>query len=126
MVSKANEDLPEPLSPVITVRVLRGIATSMFLRLCWRAPRTVILVIAMPERERCPSVMWTGSQNRWKVELRNSTPYLICKQPAASTRIQWKSGRHTDYPAGSAKTETESAASESPHEQIGPNLNAWV
>src|SRR5438270_3677740 len=47
MVSKAREDLPEPLSPVITVRVLRGISTETFLRLCWRAPRTVILLIAM-------------------------------------------------------------------------------
>lgn len=47
MVSKASDDLPEPLSPVTTVRVLRGISTSMFLRLCCRAPRTEILVIAM-------------------------------------------------------------------------------
>ena len=35
-------DLTEPLSPVITVRQLRGISTSMFLRLCWRAPCTEI------------------------------------------------------------------------------------
>src|SRR5215831_17315027 len=47
MVSKAREDLPEPLSPVITVRALRGISTSMFLRLCCRAPRTEILVMDM-------------------------------------------------------------------------------
>src|ERR1700683_2925567 len=47
MVSKAREDLPDPLNPVTTVRVLRGISTSMFLRLCWRAPRTEILVIAI-------------------------------------------------------------------------------
>src|SRR6476660_9888389 len=47
MVSKARDDLPEPLSPVITVNVLRGISTEMFFRLCWRAPRTVMLLIAM-------------------------------------------------------------------------------
>src|SRR5436305_444431 len=47
MVSKASDDLPEPLSPVITVNVLRGISTEMFFKLCWRAPRTVILLIAM-------------------------------------------------------------------------------
>src|ERR1043166_4265079 len=47
MVSKASDDLPEPLSPVITVSVLRGISTEMFFKLCWRAPRTVILLIAM-------------------------------------------------------------------------------
>src|SRR5581483_9011725 len=42
MVSKANEDFPDPLRPVITVRLFRGISTSMFFRLCWRAPCTVI------------------------------------------------------------------------------------
>src|SRR6266496_335366 len=42
MVSKASEDLPDPLRPVITVSVLRGISTSIFFRLCWRAPCTVI------------------------------------------------------------------------------------
>src|SRR6266478_3082236 len=55
MVSKASEDLPEPLSPVMTVRVLRGISTSIFLRLCWRAPRTEILVMAI-EKPRVMSL----------------------------------------------------------------------
>jgi hypothetical protein len=32
--------LPEPLSPVMTVNVFRGISTLMFLRLCCRAPCT--------------------------------------------------------------------------------------
>ena len=49
MVSKASEDLPEPERPVTTVSVLRGIATLMSRRLCWRAPRTVMWVIAMVE-----------------------------------------------------------------------------
>src|SRR4029077_21248438 len=39
MVSKARLDLPEPDRPVSTVNVSRGISTSMFLRLCSRAPR---------------------------------------------------------------------------------------
>src|SRR3989338_8102296 len=43
MVSKASDDLPEPERPVMTVRLPRGISTSMFLRLCSRAPRTTIL-----------------------------------------------------------------------------------
>src|SRR5215467_13336685 len=47
MVSNASDDFPDPLSPVITVNVLRGISTEMFFRLCWRAPRTVILLMAM-------------------------------------------------------------------------------
>src|SRR5581483_11818520 len=42
MVSKASEDLPEPDRPVNTTRLSRGMATSMFLRLCSRAPRMVI------------------------------------------------------------------------------------
>src|SRR5882762_385067 len=47
MVSKASEDFPEPLSPVMTVKLFRGISTEMFFKLCWRAPRTVMLLIAM-------------------------------------------------------------------------------
>src|ERR1700682_630837 len=82
MVSNAREDLPDPLKPVITVRLLRGISTSMFLRLCWRAPRTEILVIAINRDSntlQCPSVMWTGPQRCWRVEVRNSTyvSYLL-------------------------------------------------
>src|SRR6185312_5323150 len=42
MVSNASELFPEPLRPVMTVNVLRGISTLMFFRLCWRAPCTVI------------------------------------------------------------------------------------
>src|SRR6185369_11771518 len=42
MVSKASEDLPEPDRPVNTTRLSRGMATSMFFRLCSRAPRMVI------------------------------------------------------------------------------------
>ena len=42
MVSKASEDLPEPLSPVMTTRRSRGISTEMFLRLCSRAPMTAM------------------------------------------------------------------------------------
>ena len=37
-VSKASEDLPLPLSPVITVSLSCGISTSMFFRLWTRAP----------------------------------------------------------------------------------------
>src|SRR5690606_7580215 len=42
MVSKASEDFPEPDKPVMTTSLSRGSATSMFLRLCSRAPRTWI------------------------------------------------------------------------------------
>src|SRR5579872_935954 len=42
MVSNASDDLPDPLSPVMTVKVFRGISTSIFFRLCCRAPCTVM------------------------------------------------------------------------------------
>src|SRR3546814_15839462 len=42
MVSKASDDLPEPDSPVITTSLLRGRVTSIFFRLCSRAPRIAI------------------------------------------------------------------------------------
>src|SRR5438105_3795362 len=47
MVSKASEDFPDPLRPVITVSVFLGISTLMFFRLCWRAPRTLMFLMAM-------------------------------------------------------------------------------
>src|SRR5260370_26219408 len=51
MVSKAREDLPDPERPVMTVRVLRGIWTLIFLRLCWRAAGTTSFVRPMiPKR----------------------------------------------------------------------------
>src|SRR5882757_11376705 len=46
MVSNASEDFPEPERPVNTTSLSRGISTSMFLRLCSRAPRIVIARIA--------------------------------------------------------------------------------
>src|SRR5712691_8230040 len=46
MVSKARLDLPEPESPVTTMRLSRGISSEMFLRLCTRAPCTAIVVRA--------------------------------------------------------------------------------
>src|SRR5580658_1265797 len=47
MVSKASELLPEPERPVTTVRELRGMRTLISRKLCWRAPRTDMCVIAM-------------------------------------------------------------------------------
>src|SRR5580658_7722725 len=41
MVSKASEDLPEPESPVKTIRRSRGSSSETFFRLCSRAPRMV-------------------------------------------------------------------------------------
>lgn len=41
MVSKARDDLPEPLGPVITTKRLRGNSQLIDFRLCSRAPRTI-------------------------------------------------------------------------------------
>src|SRR3989304_202621 len=42
-VSNANEDFPDPESPVMTTRRLRGNSTRTFFRLCARAPSIMIL-----------------------------------------------------------------------------------
>src|SRR6266508_333463 len=46
MVSKASDDLPEPLKPVITTSLSRGMLSDRFLRLCCRAPP--ILMNSLP------------------------------------------------------------------------------
>ena len=84
MVSKASDDLPEPLRPVITVSVFRGISTEMFFRLCWRAPRTVILLIAMDlmnlgKRRATDLKEKPGLTVVLKRSVRSSTPYVKCR-----------------------------------------------
>src|SRR5581483_11599684 len=54
MVSNASEDLPEPDRPVMTMSLLRGSSTSMFLRLCSRAPFTTILSMSSPRGALAP------------------------------------------------------------------------
>src|SRR5450755_5024260 len=43
MVSKARDDLPLPLIPVMTTSWFFGMEISIFLRLCTRAPNTSII-----------------------------------------------------------------------------------
>src|SRR5690606_30988436 len=64
-------DLPEPERPVITVSVSRGISTSISLRLCSRAPRTlkwVSIEISVPDLflvyRRLPQAS-TRARGRW-------------------------------------------------------------
>ncbi len=42
MVSKTKDDFPLPLTPVKTTSLFRGISKLKFLRLCSRAPFTII------------------------------------------------------------------------------------
>src|SRR6266403_3968654 len=50
MVSNAREDLPDPDTPVTTVRELWRIVKSMFFRLWTRAPRTTMLSVDICKR----------------------------------------------------------------------------
>lgn len=43
MVSNAREDLPEPLTPVTTMKLSLGIFRSIFFRLCSLAPMILIV-----------------------------------------------------------------------------------
>src|SRR5262249_41057579 len=54
MVSNARLDLPDPESPVTTMRRSRGISSETFLRLCTRAPCTAIVVRAAGFGAFCP------------------------------------------------------------------------
>src|SRR6185369_14963019 len=58
IVSKAREDLPEPERPVITVNRSRGISTLMFLRLCWRAPLTLMRSMAIAKTSNCNGLLF--------------------------------------------------------------------
>src|ERR1051325_10499524 len=64
MVSKASDDLPDPETPVTTVRVLCGISKSMFLRLWTRAPRTTMDSVDIVKRPsaRAQSASGTGEK----------------------------------------------------------------
>src|SRR5574341_780079 len=65
MVSNAREDLPEPERPVMTVSVLRGISTLMFLRLCSRAPRTINRSDISLNPRGTPGRRSTGGAGTW-------------------------------------------------------------
>src|SRR6476646_8200731 len=98
MVSKASEDLPEPLSPVITVRVLRGISTEMFFKLCWRAPRTVMLLIAMDlinlvRKNLCTNPTKHGETSTGRFRRVNTQLYSVSYRWAVRTV---NSGRRTE------------------------------
>src|SRR6185312_12464535 len=65
MVSKARDDLPEPESPVMTMSLSRGSSTSMFLRLCSRAPLTTILSISGPQHSA--HAQWGGTSYHGRI-----------------------------------------------------------
>src|SRR5215213_2861903 len=64
MVSKAREDLPEPESPVITVKRSRGMSTLMFFRLCWRAPLTLMRSMAIAKTSHSSGLIFSEQGTR--------------------------------------------------------------
>src|SRR5438034_1100552 len=67
MVSKARDDLPEPLKPVTTTSLSRGMLSDRFLRLCCRAPP--ILMNSLPMLANRASTLFdhlTTSAAAWK------------------------------------------------------------
>src|SRR6185503_12174586 len=68
MVSNASDDFPDPDSPVMTVSLSRGMETSMFLRLCSRAPRTNSASSAI-------------ARVSWKAERADSSRYIPARMP---------------------------------------------
>src|SRR5215471_17322558 len=61
MVSNASDDLPDPESPVSTTKLSRGMSTSMFFRLCSRAPRTRMSCMDRWDR-RCEAEVYRPRQ----------------------------------------------------------------
>src|SRR6184192_2021445 len=79
MVSNASEDFPEPLKPVITTSLSRGIFSVRFLRLCSRAPPILMnslltdpkfwhYTIGKFTRDLCRSKAKKETGPAWKVE----------------------------------------------------------
>src|SRR4051812_15935810 len=81
MVSKARDDLPDPLTPVITMSERGGNVTSTFFRLCVRAPRTTIcpLVSAMYVENSGGTGTLHGSAAVQPVQPRRDQTVLFCE-----------------------------------------------
>src|SRR5579872_6514091 len=61
MVSKARLLLPEPERPVMTTSRSRGMTTSIFFRLCSRAPRTTMRSCDIEQL-----LVWMTPARRWR------------------------------------------------------------
>src|SRR3974377_762531 len=82
MVSNASDDFPEPDGPVMTVKVRRGISRSKFLRLCWRAPRTMSWSFTEGK------LAGWSAQAAWAVHRSMITPSRAWRAVAARARRQ--------------------------------------
>ena len=65
MVSKASDDFPDPLTPVITTSARCGSVRSTFLRLWVRAPRTTMLFLASRVGGIYSVLFWVNLNSPW-------------------------------------------------------------
>src|ERR1700730_16550799 len=99
MVSNASEDFPDPDNPVMTVSVLRGISTLIFLRLCWRAPRTTSLVRPMIPRLPPQEPLAHSADTEARITFHHSSGIdrgqlvivVSCHRDGALMPVQWNS-----------------------------------
>src|SRR5450631_14262 len=104
MVSNAKEDLPEPDRPVNTTNWSRGMATSIFLRLCSRAPRIAItraspgLGLDLSFMEPWARARSSGSNNQERSENRGLSP-VPATQPFVRGDNQKAKGRRKAGPS---------------------------
>src|SRR5436190_18265647 len=125
MVSKASDDFPEPDSPVITTRAFRGSSTSMFLRLCSRAPRTMR---ASPGIDSEASGVTVGRSTLWNkgaycrlgVDFPSSCPMMNSKDKNPKRDRRWQTSQERARVAAElieeAESLTETGAIATPHD----------
>src|SRR5881628_1557424 len=89
MVSNASEDFPDPLKPVITTSLSRGIESVRFLRLCSRAPPILMNSLAMTRE-------FFVQTNRllYRRTPRNQS---ICRDCQPGDQRQFKGKRNADF-----------------------------
>src|SRR4051812_39440788 len=93
MVSNANDDLPEPESPVNTMSLSRGSSSEMLRRLCSRAPRIVMVSATVKAYRRpatrtrvCSAVLFGSGRVlehdhlQWSAELADDVPSIELPQ----------------------------------------------
>src|SRR3982751_5277437 len=101
IVSNARELFPEPLKPVITVKVLRGISTLTFLRLCWRAPCTEIRSSIEGVHPYCPILVQRKAEWHPKNELWRRISENCPSAKSSLLRSRWR--RRTGVFTGSSR-----------------------
>src|SRR5262245_24196025 len=77
MVSKARLDLPDPLTPVMTVSFPSGISTLTFLRLCTRAPLTLMTSSAILNARRPAGLAMSATEPARQTNILASVRWVI-------------------------------------------------